>query len=74
MYYRLYKSGFGTMGNFYMVAVAAKSPDDMKKKREANMEKLGDEAKTMMNEIETIFSERETVTGYVRPDLSYLNE
>ncbi len=70
--YRLYKSGFGNMGDFYMVAVAAKSPEDIKMKREENMKLLGDEGKALFDEIENNLSDKKIVTGYVRPDLSHL--
>lgn len=72
LHYRLYKSGFGNMGNYYMVAVAAKSPEDMERKNKENMDLIGDKGKAMFDEIENNFSEKE-VTGYIRRELSYVN-
>ncbi|TRO66744.1 hypothetical protein [Christiangramia sabulilitoris] len=74
LHYRLYKSGFGTMGNYYMVAVSAKSPEDLEMKMKKNDEVLGEKRQELIDEIEKIFPERETVTGFIRQDLSYLNK
>lgn len=71
--YRLYKSGFGTMGDFYMVAVAAESPEHMEQKRKKTLELTGEEGKAIFDEIESTFSNIETVTGYIKPELSYVN-
>lgn len=73
IHYRLYKSGFGNMGNYYMVAVAAKSPEDMERKRKENMDLLGEKGEAMFDEIENHFADIEKVTGYIRPELSYVN-
>ncbi|MCG9972733.1 hypothetical protein [Christiangramia crocea] len=72
IHYRVYKSGFGNMGNYYMVAVAAESPEAMEKMREENMELLGEEGKKLFDEIENSTSKQERVTGYLKPELSYV--
>ena len=72
IHYRLYKSGFGTMGNYFMVAVAAKDAAAMEKKREENKEMLGEEGTALREKIEDTFSEIEKVTGYIKPELSYV--
>ena len=73
VHYRLYKSGFGNMGYYYMVAVAAKDPEDMERKREENMNLLGDEIKTIADKIDSDFPDQEVVTGYIKPELSYVD-
>lgn len=73
IHYRLYKSGFGNMGYYYMVAVAAESPEEMEKKRNENDDLLGDEGKALFDEIENTGTEMKTVTGYIMPELSYVN-
>lgn len=73
VHYRLYKSGFGNMGSYYMVAVAAKSPEDMEKLRNENMELIGEEGKKLFDEIENVTSKQEVVKGYLKPELSYVN-
>ena len=72
VHYRLYKSGFGNMGYYYMVVVAAKDPEDMERKREENMNLLGDEIKTIADKIDSDFPDQEVVTGYIKPELSYV--
>ncbi|SDR89787.1 hypothetical protein [Gramella sp. MAR_2010_147] len=73
VHYRLYKSGFGNMGSYYMVAVSAKSAEDMEQKRNENMQLLGEEGKKMFEDLKNDFSDQEVVTGYIKPELSYLN-
>ena len=72
LHYRLYKSGFGNMGNYYMIAVAAKSAEEMEKMRNENLQLLGEEGKKIFDEIDRTIARQEKVTGYLRPDLSYV--
>lgn len=72
VHYRVYKSGFGNMGNYFMVAVAAESPEALEKMREENMELMGEEGKKIFDEIENTVARMEKVTGYLRPELSYV--
>lgn len=73
MHYRVYKSGFGNMGNYFMVAVAATSPEEMEKKRNENTELIGEEGKALFDRIEKTASKQEIVKGYIKPELSYVN-
>jgi hypothetical protein len=73
VHYRLYKSGFGTMGNYFLVAVAAESQEAMEKMRKANEELIGDEGKAIFDKIENMVSKREVVKGKLSPELSYIN-
>ncbi|GAA4321590.1 hypothetical protein GCM10023115_49260 [Pontixanthobacter gangjinensis] len=73
LHYRLYKSGFGNMGYYFMVAVAAKSPAEMEEKRKKNIDIIGDEGKAVLDKVENNFRDTEKVTGYIMPDLSYMN-
>ncbi|QYA26881.1 hypothetical protein G3I01_15710 [Gramella sp. MT6] len=72
IHYRLYKNGFGTMGAYFMVAVAAESPEQLENRRKENMELLGEEGKSMRDKIDNTFSKQEKVTGYIMPELSYV--
>ena len=47
-HYRVYRSGFGTRGEFYMVAVAAKDAVDYATKATANDALLGEDGNKMM--------------------------
>ena len=71
-YYRVYLSGFGTNGSYLMVAEASKSAADFQKAEAENLVLLGDEANTIYSRLLDIVLKTETITGYMRPDLSYL--
>lgn len=72
IHYRLYKSGFGTMGQYFLVAVAAESPEQLEKRRQENMELMGDEGKAIREKIDNTFSKQEKLTGRIMPELSYV--
>ena len=72
VHYRLYKSGFGTMGNYFMVAVSAKDASSMDKMRNENMELLGEDGKALFANIQETMSKQEVVKGHIKADLSYL--
>ncbi|MDR5589965.1 hypothetical protein [Christiangramia sp. SM2212] len=74
VHYRVYKSGFGTMENYFMVAVSGKDKASVEKARNENMELIGEEGKKLFAEIEKTASKQEVVTGHTRPDLSYITE
>jgi len=71
MDYRVYKSGFGTRGEFYMVAVAAKDPVDYAQKGAANQELLGEDGQKAMGELWGSLLKYEEVAGQMRPDMAY---
>jgi len=71
MHYRLYRSGFGNMGSYFLVAVAAENPSDMDRLTQENRALLGEEGAKLFAELEQLVSKVETVRGYMRPDLSY---
>ena len=71
-HYRLYKSGFGNMGSFFMVAASAESEQEMEKKREETKTLLGEEGEALREKIENTFTDIEVVTGHIKPELSYV--
>ena len=71
-YYRVYFNGFGTSETYLMVAEAAKSAADFHKAEAENLTLLGDEAYKIYSKLLDIILKTETITGYMRPDLSYL--
>jgi len=71
MHYRVYSSGFGAKGEYYMVAVAAKDDIDLAQKGKANDELFGDEGKKVFGELWSNLLKYEEVTGWIRPDLAY---
>ena len=70
-YYRVYRSGFGVMDNYYMVAISAKDEIDHATRGKANDELLGDGAKEIFGKVMNAASKFEEVSGWMRPDLSY---
>ena len=72
MYYRVYRSGFGTRGEFYMAAVAAVDEEDFAKKNKANIELIGDEGRKAFGALFSSTLKNEDFTGWMRPDLYYV--
>lgn len=70
-YYRVYRSGFGTRGEFYMVAVAAKDPVDLAEMSRANDVLLGADGEKAFTELFSNILQYESFTGRMRPDLYY---
>lgn len=71
MEYRVYRSGFGTTGTYFMVAVAAENPGDYANMSAANNKLLGEEGANLNKELMAILSKMETMTGWIRPDLQF---
>ncbi len=69
--YRVYKSGFGTKGEFYMVAVAAKDAVDYAVSAKENQDLLGEEGKKIMGELYKNLLKYEEYVGEMRPDMAY---
>jgi hypothetical protein len=70
-YYRVYRSGYGTMGPYFMVASAAKSPQDWQSKADDSAKKLGDEFRNLIGEAFALTRHYERSHGWIRPDLTY---
>ncbi len=73
-YYRLYRSGFGAAGQFILVAISAKNPEDYERIRKENKELLGEARTPVYNELLKSIIRVETLNGYMRDDLSYSPE
>lgn len=70
-YYRVYRSGFGNMDSFFMVAAAAKDATEMEKGGAANDELLGEGAQAVFGKVLSHVTKMEEYTGYIRPELGY---
>lgn len=70
-YYRVYRSGFGVIDSYYMVAVSAKDEMDSAARGKANDELLGDSAREIFGNLMGALSKFEEVSGWMRPDLFY---
>lgn len=71
MQYRVYQSGFGTMGDYYLVAVAAKDGITFETMGEENDAILGEERREVFGAMMKFVSSMEEVTGMMRQDLAY---
>ncbi|MFS4456692.1 hypothetical protein [Maribacter sp. 2304DJ31-5] len=70
-HYRVYKSGFGTRGEFFMVAVAAKDAIDYATKASANDKALGEDGDKTMGDLFGNLLKYEEFVGRMRPDMAY---
>ncbi len=71
-HYRLYRSGFGADGTYFMVAVAAKDAMDMERKSAEARKAMGPKAEELYGNLNKILLKTETMRGWIRPDLSYI--
>ncbi|RKN81683.1 hypothetical protein [Ulvibacterium marinum] len=69
--YRVYRSGFGTRGEFYMVAIAAKDAADYANKISANNELMGEEWLKTYTDFTSTLEKYEAFEGNMRPDMAY---
>jgi hypothetical protein len=73
-YYRVYHSGFGTLGEFFLVAISAKDEQSYAKQSDENEALLGEEGKKLLDDLFKNISRYDPVTGYIRPTLSYITK
>lgn len=69
--YRVYRSGFGTRGAFYMVAIAAKDAGDYAAKIARNNELMGEDWQNAYYDFMSALEEYEAFEGRMRPDMAY---
>ncbi len=74
VHYRVYQSGFGTMGNYYLVAIAAKDGVSFETMGEENDAILGEERHEVFGDMMKYVTSVDEVTGMMRPDLAYSPE
>ena len=69
--YRVYRSAFGSMDSFYMVAIAAEDGATYEMNRAANNKLLGPDAQAVFGKVMAHATEIKEVSGKMRPDLAY---
>lgn len=72
MHYRVYRSGFGAPGEYYMVAIAAKNAEDYARKGTENDALIGEEGQQVMGDLFSNLLKHEEVRGDIRRDLMYV--
>lgn len=70
-HYRVYRSGFGAMESYYMVAISYKDEIDAATKSKANDALLGDDRYETFNKAINYVTRMEEYSGQIRPDLAY---
>lgn len=70
-YYRVYRSGFGVIDSYYMVAISSKDELDSATRGKANDELLGESAGEIFGNLMSTLSKFEDVSAWMRPDLYY---
>ncbi len=70
-YYRVYHSGYGVVGEYYMVVLSAKDETDYAKTSDENEALMGLPWKNAFDELMNLTDKYETISGMMRPDLSY---
>lgn len=70
-YYRIYRNGFGTPEEFYLVAVSSKDAVDAATKGKANDEVLGPDRWETLKKVMDHTTRYEEYSGEMRPDLAY---
>jgi hypothetical protein len=70
-FYRIYRNGFGTSEDFYLVAVSAKDEIDSATKSKENDAVLGPDSWDTFSKVMNYASRFEEYSGEMRPDLAY---
>lgn len=69
--YRIYHSGYGVIGEYYLAVVSAKDEQSYAKTADENDALLGDEWLKLFGELLQLTDKYENISGRMRPDLSY---
>jgi hypothetical protein len=69
--YRVYKTGFGVMGTYYMVVISGVDAEKMAKAGNENRELIKDDFEPLLAEMSKYTWKNDEKTGWMREDLSY---
>ena len=72
LHFRVYKTGFGVMGSYYMIAVAAESSLDNAKKGDENWNLMKDDFDPLLKEMSKYTWKMDEKRGWMREDLGYM--
>lgn len=71
-YYRVYNSGFGSDGEFYLVSIPAKNAEELAKLVTETNLLLGSEGEKILGELFGSLLKYTEIDGQMRPDLAYI--
>lgn len=70
-HFRVYRNGFGSTGDYYLVVISAKDAQAYETTSAENEKLLGAEGEKLFDEMMKFVLKYETKTGRMRPDLAY---
>ncbi len=71
MHYRIYRSGFGNVGDYFVAVVSAKDAMDYDRMSAENDQLMGEEGQKLFDEMFDYVDAYSVKRGSMRPDLSY---
>lgn len=71
LFYRVYSTGFGVMGTYYMVVISAANAEEMAKSSGENWELTKDQFQPLLTELNKYIWKTDEKRGWIRSDLSY---
>jgi len=72
MHYRVYKTGFGVIGTYYMIVLSAENAEAIAKAGSENFELVKDEFQPLLTELSKYTWKQNGKSGSMRGDLSYV--
>ncbi|WP_339651202.1 hypothetical protein [uncultured Salegentibacter sp.] len=72
-YFRIYRNGFGSTGDYYLVVISAKDAQSYAKTSEETDKLLGEEGEKLFDDLMQYVHKYESKTGSMRPDLAYIS-
>ena len=72
MNYRIYSTGFGTMGKSYLIVIEGESPLQLETLAAENWESMGEDFAPVVVKIRDKILKRDEKSGWMRDDLSYI--
>ncbi len=70
--YRVYKTGFGVIGTYYMIVISGKNAEEIAKSQSENFETMKDEFPALLEDLSKYTLKQTEKTGWMRDDLSYV--
>lgn len=72
MNYRIYSTGFGTIGKYYLIVIEGESPLQLETLAAENWKMMEEDFQPIFNKIRAKIDKTDEKTGWMRSDLSYL--
>ena len=71
IHYRVYRSGFGVMGDYYMIAISGVNEAQSAQRGDENWESMKDDFEPLIEDLNKHIYKYEQKRGWMRPDLAY---